>query len=231
MSSDATAVLEQKQPARKKKRWSRALIAWLVFGLICLLIILVIVLWTLGLTAGREFDAGTWSFRRFTFIRNPLTGKQFTGITRNADFSVPANIISHTAGGPLAPGVRWDLVEIYRGPTRYGGEAHILLDYLSALDQRNNYYWDEWTKANPKAAPHLWAAVRDCVHLPRYDRLPEIFEAARATTQPVELQAKLKQIMLDIAQDEADFQTASGNEPAKQRAEKLMQAYQSSTST
>lgn len=229
MSTDATAVSPQKQRAGTAKRRSRAWIAWLILGLIFLLIILTIVLWSIGFTSGREFDAGSWTFRRFTFIRNPLTGRQFSGINRNLDFPVPANIITHITGGPLAPGTRWDLVEIYKGPSQYRGQARILLDYLSALDQKNNYYWEDWTTRHPKAAPVLWSAVRDCVHLPRYDRLADIFEAARITTEPEELKNKLDEIMLDIARDEAQFQKSRGNQPGQTRADKLIQAYQPST--
>lgn len=226
MSSDATAVSSQKQRADKSKRLSPAIIAWLILGIVFLLIVLTIVLWSLGYTVGREFDASTWTFRRFTFVRNPLTGNQFSGINRNNDFAVAPKILTYISGGPLAPGTRWDLVEIYKGPSRYGGQAHILLDYLSALNQKNNYYWEDWTNEHPKAAPIFWSAVRDCVHLPRYDRLPELFETARTITDPVELKSQLNNRMLDIAQDEIELQTAAGNLEAKERAEKLLKAYQ-----
>ncbi len=114
---------------------------------------------------------------------------------------------------------------MYKGPAYCSGQAQILLDYLSALDSENNYFWLTWTDKNPKAAPVLWSAVRDCVHLPRYDRLPELFETARSTTEPEKLKLKLKELMLDIAQDEAQLQASLGNAEGKSRAEKLVNEY------
>lgn len=231
MSSDATAVLKQKQPAGKSKAWTKAAIVWSCMGLLFMLGMMLFVLWIVGITQGREFDAVNWTFRSFTFVRNPLTGSQFSSIRRTSDFPVPANIIALTKGGPLAPSQRWDLVEIYKGPSFCVGEAQILLNYLSALDQQNTYFWEVWTTKYPQAAPVLWSAVRDCVHLPRYDRLPEIFETARTTTDPVELKSKLNEIILDIAQDEAKLQAALGNAEAKLRAEKLADIYSKSSDT
>ncbi len=225
MSSDATAVAPRKQPSRKANRWTGMALFFVGLGILVLLVVAFFAFWIVGLTHGREFDAGSWTFRNFTFVRNPLTDKQFSSIYRTTDFSVPTSILPLIAGGPLSPGTRWDLVEISKGTFRSSGEAQVLLDYLSALDQQNNYYWENWTSKHPKAAPILWAAVRDCVHLQRYDRLPEIFESARSTTKPDKLSAKLKQIMLDIAGDEAKLQTALGNDQARQRAEKLAAAY------
>ncbi len=97
MSSDATALAKGKQPAGKPKNWRNVAIVWSFVGLIFLTIILLFFLWVVGITHGREFDAGTWTFRKFTFIRNPLTGRQLTGITRTSDFSVSTSITSHTA--------------------------------------------------------------------------------------------------------------------------------------
>lgn len=225
MSSDATAVPKQKQPAGKSKGWTKAAIIWSGMGLLFASGMMLFVLWIVGITHGREFDVVNWSFRSFTFVRNPLTGKQFSSIKRSSDFTVPANIIPLASGGPLAPSSRWDLVEIYKGPSHSVGEAQILLNYLSALNQQNDYFWDVWTTKNPKAAPILWSAVRDCVHLPRYDRLPEIFEIGRSITEPAQLKSKLNQIMLDIARDEAKLQSELGNTEAKLRAEKLVEVY------
>lgn len=225
MSSDATAVLKQKQPAGKSKSWTKAAIAWSCVVSVLVLGMLLFVLWMVGITQGREFDAGNWTFRKFTFVRNPLTGNQLGGINRDSDFPIPPSITALTTGGPLAPGSRWDLVEMYKGPAYCVGQAQVLLDYLSAFDQQNNYYWQTWTNHHPNAAPVLWSAVRDCVHLPRYDRLPEIFETARTTTDPAKLKAELNRVMLDIANDEAQLQAALGNQEAKNRAETLKNAY------
>lgn len=225
MSSDATAALKQKQPAGKSNSWTKPAITWATIGLVICLAMLLFVLWIVGITQGREFDAGSWTFRKFNFLRNPLTGNQFSGINRSSDFSIPPNITTLTTGGPIAPGSRWDLVEMYKGPAYCVGQAQILLDYLSAFDQQNNYYWQVWTTEHPQAAPILWAAVRDCVHLPRYDRLAEIFETARSTSDPAKLKAQLNKIMVDIAKDEAELQASLGNTQAQKRAETLLNAY------
>lgn len=225
MSSDATAVLKRKQPAGKSKGRRKAAVIWTCIGLGCALCLTLFLLWMVGITHGREFDAGSFTFRSFTFVRNPFTGGQLTGIHHTADFPVPTSITPHITGGPLAPGSRWDLVELYKGPSYCLGEAQVLLDYLSALDQQNNYFWDHWTTQHPKAAPVLWSAVRDCVHLARYDRLPEIFEAGRATTDPAKLKSMLTKIMLDITADETKLQTELGNDARKKRAQQLAEAY------
>ena len=225
MSSDARAVPVRKQRDAKSKGRTKALIIWSSVGLVFLLMMVLLVLWVLGTTYGREFDAGAWTFRKYSFLRNPITGRQLTGIEHTSDFTVPTNIKGLVAGGPLAPGTRWDLVEISATAGTARGQAHVLLDYLSAFDRQNNFYWETWTTQHGTAAAILWPAVRDCVHLPRYDRLPELFDAARTTVDPMQLKAKLDQLMLDIAEDEIKFQTAAGNSEAVKRATILKNAY------
>jgi hypothetical protein len=225
MSSDATALANPKQRSAPSKRASKWLIFWIVIGSLSILLIAFAVVMIAGSTNGREFDVNTFTFRRFSFLSNPITGGQITGIAREGDFAVSGAIVSHIKPGPLTPGTRWDLVEMNKGLSSCRGQAYVLLDYISALDQQGNYYWDKWSTDHPKAAPILWSAVRDCVQLPRYDRLPEIFEAARTEFDPTKLDAALDKIMIAIAVDEAQLQATLGNEPGKQRAELLKAAY------
>jgi hypothetical protein len=139
--------------------------------------------------------------------------------TMKGSFSLDAQIAPHISGGPIQPSrPRWDLINIHRG-ARFGeGDARILLRYLQTTDTMGNSYWATWTSQNPKSAPIFWAAVRDAVHLPRYDRLPEIFDAARVHRDPATLKSALDKIMLGLAVDEAKARIAANDTRAARRA-------------
>ncbi|MGN6547974.1 MAG: hypothetical protein ACTHK7_23270 [Aureliella sp.] len=170
--------------------------------------------------SGTEFDAVNWASRDFEFMRDPITETQLTSIKHSSGgFTLDASIAPLIAGGPARPALpRWDLVTIHRGMSSATGEAHILLEYLQASDYQGQNVWIEWTRSHGKAAPILWAAVRDAVHLERYDRLPEIFDQVRVDDDPKALKAALAKIMLGVAVDEAQTQMKAGDKAAARLA-------------
>lgn len=181
--------------------WLTGLMAFLVVALVGTLIY-----WAAASVSGEEFNVVTWQVRSFEFMRDPLTDTQLTSIRRKikTSFTLDPAIAAHIAGGKIAPRQpRWDLVHIARG-TKFGlGDATILLRYLEATDASNDLYWVAWTNEHPKAAPILWGAVRDAVHLARYDRLPDLFDAAREAVEPEPLRAAIDKTMLALAEEEA----------------------------
>ncbi len=222
MSSDATVGAPTRQLADKNSGnfWKIAIAVLLL--LVGIGFVIVIVLGFVGSVSGREFDALTWSTRSFSYMREPFTGTQLTGVAYTNDQASTSIITSHIGGGVNNPGVaRWDLLAIYRSSRMAVGRAQILVDYLKATDIDRQPYWENWTTNHPQAAPVLWGAVRDCVHLPRYDRLPEIFETARTQTDPSKLKTLLSAIMVRIALEEAKAQLASGDSAAARRALKM----------
>lgn len=177
--------------------------------------------------SGREFSAVNWTTREFSFMRDPFSETQLTNIQHNSGrFSVDPAIAPHIAGGPARPMTpRWDLVEIYRGMSPGKGKAHILLEYLQTLDHQNDNYWVEWTNSHPKAAPILWGAVRDAVHLERYDRIPEIFDQVRVDDDPKALKDALAKIMLALSLEEARVRVKAGDQAAVRQAARVGLSY------
>lgn len=170
--------------------------------------------------SGTEFDAINWTSRDFEFMRDPITETQLTSIKHSSGgFTLDTSIAPLITGGPARPALpRWDLITIHRGMSSATGEAHILLEYLQASDYQGQNVWIEWTRSHRKAAPIFWAAVRDAVHLERYDRLPKIFDQVRVDDDPKVLKAELAKIMLALAVDEARARAKAGDQTAARRA-------------
>lgn len=207
-------------------RWS----LWLSAALLSIVLAVIVLLfyWAGASVSGVELDATTWQTRRFEFLRDPFTDTQLTNVrhTQSGQFTLDPAIAVHIGGGPIRPRQpRWDLVSIHRGARSGQGDARVLLRYLRATDSSNDLYWVKWTSDHPQAAAILWRAVRDVVHLERYDHLPEIFDAARVDDQAGKLRARLQQIMLAAAGDEAQKRIAAGDRASALRAATLGVTY------
>ncbi len=196
----------------------------MVVGAIVGLGILLCVFWLTGSVSGREFNPSTWATRSFTYTRNPFTMDQWSGIEHDAfGLTLDADILKLvTAPGPIPPpSTRWDLWDIRSGSGVGVGEARILWTYLYAPDSRTGTFWTRWTHENPTAAPVLWSAVRDCVHLPRYDQLPAIFEVARTHTDSSELKRAIEPIMVRMSLETGRSSLKAGDKAQATRAGKL----------
>lgn len=209
--------------AAPRKRRHLSWVFWMVSFTVFLFVVAIssLIYMATAYVMGYEVNATTWQVRHFSFFRDPFTETQLSLIkhsTSTQHVLEPA-IATHIVGGPIRPTTaRWDLMHINRGARSSAGEAAILFTYLDTRDQSFNKTWDEWTLANPQSAPLLWSAVRDVVHLPRYDRLPEVFDAVRVHSDPGNLKMALDQIMADIALDEAKSQADAGDKRAAKRA-------------
>jgi hypothetical protein len=224
-NASAEAGRSAKGKKQKSFRWAVWLVAFLIFGVVASIVGLVYI--TAGSVNGSEFDAVNWTTRDFRFVRDPFTEAQLTNVKHSGSrFTVDPAIAAHITGGPARPvHPRWDLIQIYRGLSPGTGEAHILLEYLQASDKHGKNYWVEWTNSHPKAAPILWGAVRDAVHLERYDRLPEIFDRVRIHDDPKALKESLAKLMVELAQKEAQQQVKSGDQAAARRAARVGLSY------
>lgn len=181
-----------------------------------------------GLVGGVEFDVTSWKTRKFQFVVDPFTDSQLTYIYYDSsqEFVIDPVIAPFLAGGVIRPAnPRWDLVSIYRSISSAKGEAGILLRYLQAKNVDDELTWVVWTNKNASTAPIFWGAVRDAVHLQRYDRLHAIFEAARLDTSPATLKKTLDEIMLTLAIDDASRHRQSGNAKAARTAALVGLAY------
>lgn len=192
-----------------------------------------LVYWISATITGREFDVVSWQTRDFSYRRDPFTHRQLSNIVHETSriVAVDATIAMYIVGGPISPTPqRWDLVEISRGNSSVLGDASVLVEYLTATDSSEKEYWVEWTVNNAAAAPSFWAAVRDAIHLPRprYDRLPDMFEAARAETNPAALKATLQSMMSAIALEDTRAHLAAGDTAAAQRTARLGLTYDES---
>jgi hypothetical protein len=220
---EQSAIRDSLSEAKQNKRPRRGWLFWLVVAMFFLVVaaIVTVVYWAAASVSGLEINDVTRQVRRFQLLRDPFTDTQLTNIEHDSsgEFSPDAAIAKHIGGGPNRPNVpRWDLININRGIAFGKGEARILLEYLQANDASGNKFWVEWTTANPASAPLLWGAVRDAVHLGRYDWLPKIFDAARVHKDPAALKTALAEVMLALAIDEVKSKSAPGEESAVRRA-------------
>ena len=206
--------------------WLIGLLFFLVFAFIAAVIYA-----TAAWVSGEEFNTVTWQVRRFHFWRDPFTDTQLSALHRDTrgQFTLDPAIATFIAGGPSVPArPRWDLVNIYRGLQSGTGEASLLIEYLQTDNRVGENLWVKWTNANPQLAPILWAAVRDAVHLARYDALPEIFDTARLHKEATPLKAAIAKVMLALAIEEAEKQTAANNTLDAQRAAAIGLTYDDS---
>jgi hypothetical protein len=206
--TEQSAIRDSLLQAKRDNRTAKGWLFWLVVAMILLLVATVatLVYWGASSVSGLELNAVTWQVRRFQLLRDPFTDTQLTNIKHDSSgqFSPDASIAIHIRGGPHSLRVpRWDLISINRGVIPGKGDARILLEYLNANDASGNNFWVAWTTANPACAPHLWGAVRDAVHLGRYDWLPKIFDAARVHKDPSALKAALAEVLSALTVDEA----------------------------
>ena len=88
----------------------------------------------------------------------------------------------------------WHIVVAARGrrPPRIG-DADILVRYLEAQNHAGQPAWVEWSEQNPQLAQALWPAIGRLAQEELYVFVPDFFELARATTDPVLLQKSLNE--------------------------------------
>lgn len=233
MSSPATSI-PGKQAAEHPastvgssgKRASR-LVYWLTALLVCSL--LAVVYFQFTGVSGIELNNQTWQMRQFSFRRDPLTNTQLTGIVHTAPPDLPPwksavklatlnNAITSHLRSNLSTQAKWDLVRD-ESNTHRGGAA-ILVELLSAVDDKYRPYWTQWSNSHPRKAGLFWPAVQDLARVGLYAPMPELFEAALSDLSEAEFQQQIADCLQSATLERASLLMAeSQNQEARSIAE------------
>ena len=98
----------------------------------------------------------------------------------------------------------WHLLSLKRFRGTYAtGDAELLMKYLDAQNDKEEYAWLKWSEDHPPLAKVLWPAVAKAAQADDYLIVPDLFSFARSTNDPVELQKKLDAVLAKRAKQTA----------------------------
>lgn len=174
---------------------------------------------------GTEFDTGSWSTRTFWYRRDPFSGRQMTGILRDATSSISRTTAFPNSyfSGPSNKPARWDLVKLQSGAALTEGPAYVLNSYFDGYvaDQ----LWSSWSTDNPNKAKILWTAARDLVDLELYHELPKIMDLARVDSTDEEFTAMIRSEMYATVSAHAERMRVAENAEDLTVAETVLSTY------
>jgi hypothetical protein len=155
-----------------------------------------------GIVTGTEFCPHTLERRGFAFREIPFTGIQISSISRDTDSGIVELYIIKQ--GYIVPDQTepktWHLLSLRRFRGTYAeGDAELLMKYLDAQNDKEEYAWLKWSEDHPKLAKVLWPAVAKAAQDGNYLIVPDLFTFARSTKDPVELQKKLDATLAKVA--------------------------------
>ena len=202
MSTSATAA--PRGTARAGSRsWTPTIVITIV-GTLALLLVGFVATMIFGNVIGTEFCPYTFERRGYAFREIPFLGIQISSIDHDTDTGiVELHIIKQ---GYIVPDATkcnsntWHLLSLirFRG-TWATGDAELLMKYLDAQNNKEEFAWLKWSEDHPPLAKILWPAVAQAAQDGNYLIIPDLFSHARSTNDPVELQKKLDQTMAKVA--------------------------------
>ena len=175
------------------RRWVGKIVMTIA-GTVALLFLGFLLTMIFGIVEGTEFCPHTFERRGFAFREIPFTGIQISSIDRRVDTGiVELHVIQM---GYIVPDhtepKTWHLLSLKRFRGTYAtGDAELLMKYLDAQNDKEEYAWLKWSEDHPKLAKVLWPAVAKAAQADDYLVVPDLFSFARSTNDPVELQKKL----------------------------------------
>lgn len=198
----APAMPETAMPSTSKKDTESSWISRIAFGLLGLLLVVVVLAYAVlyfGSVNGEEFSSNSFERRRFAYRELPLIGVQITAI-RHTDttndlekYLAAQKLISKTKSEN-----RWDLVTGSQGRSSYAqGDAHILCQYLDALNKDGDSLWLKWSEDHGEMAKVLWPAVAEVARHELYSFVPDLFLLARSASTPEQLQQGIDDALAD----------------------------------
>ena len=215
------------QPRSRWKTWLArlgiGLLAVLAAGAFCSFLVL-----QFGGVHGVEFNPHTFKRRSYSFYEIPLIGYQVRRI-RHEDLTGPVEdfLIQQKYVTPpkKTPNI-WHIVAGTRGTSAVQrGDAEILLKYLDTEDDSRTHLWITWSEKHPKLAPALWAAVARLAREDLYIYIPELFDIAKASSDPVRLQRDLNRVLAShfrqVAKEMQDQKDEAAAKRYREEAAKL----------
>src|SRR6185436_14167811 len=204
-SSTAPATIAPRRgvTARSGSRRWVGKIVMTVAATLALLVVGFLATMIFGIVTGTEFCPHTFERRGFAFREIPFTGIQISSISRDTDSGIVELYIIKQ--GYIVPDQTepktWHLLSLRRFRGTYAeGDAELLMKYLDAQNDKEEYAWLKWSEDHPKLAKVLWPAVAKAAQNGNYLIVPDLFTFARSTKDPVELQKKLDATLAKVAQ-------------------------------
>jgi len=199
----ATAAPRRGVTARSGSRRWVGKIVMTVAATLALLVVGFLATMIFGIVTGTEFCPHTFERRGFAFREIPFTGIQISSISRDTDSGIVELYIIKQ--GYIVPDQTepktWHLLSLRRFRGTYAeGDAELLMKYLDAQNDKEEYAWLKWSEDHPKLAKVLWPAVAKAAQNGNYLIVPDLFTFARSTKDPVELQKKLDATLAKVAQ-------------------------------
>ena len=177
---------------------------------------------------GVEFNPHTFKRRSYSFYEIPLVGYQVRRI-RHEDLTGPVEdfLVQQKYVKPpkKTPDV-WHIVVGTRGTSAaQRGDAEILMDYLDTEDDSQTHLWITWSEKHPKLAAPFWAAVARLAQEDLYIYIPELFDIAKASSDPVRLHRDLNRAMAarfrQVAQEMQDQKNEADAKRYREEAARL----------
>lgn len=189
-----------KRSTPKRASSGGSLLSRIIFGAFLLMILAAVgtlILLIFGRCTGEEFSSTDFSRRTFYYFRIPLVKFQVTPLVRTDKSSVLVNYLQTNQLIPQGK-KKWKLASHRVGGSHpYEADELILARYL---EQRNNGYdlrWLKWSQNNPKLARAFWPIVWRVANEDLYVLIPELFQLARYSPDPVALDRELRTLIIN----------------------------------
>src|SRR6476620_2654488 len=135
------------QSSRSKARPWFPIVGWTIVGLLGVTLLVFVATVLFGAVHGTEFCPQTFERRSYSYYELPIVRIQVTGerhqdLTGDTEKSITTQkFITPQSGGNQD----WHVLLGSSGTRlRQPGDAHILMQYLDALDSDNYHRWLEW---------------------------------------------------------------------------------------
>ncbi len=222
MSTSATAAPRGTAARAGSRSWTPTIVLTIV-GTLALLLVGYVATMIFGNVMGTEFCPFTFERRGYAFREIPFLGIQISSIDRRTDTGIVELYIIKQ--GYIVPDATkcnsntWHLLSLirFRG-TWATGDAELLMKYLDARNNKDEFAWLKWSEDHPPLAKILWPAVAQAAQDGNYLIVPDLFSHARSTNDPVELQKKLDLAMpkvVNSAVAKPQAEKAATKSPAK----------------
>ena len=220
-AAPATTAPRRGVTARSGSRRWLGTVVMTIAGAAALLLVGFLATMIFGNVLGTEFCPHTFERRGFAFREIPFTGIQISSIDRRIDTGlVEMHIIAQNYLVPDHTEPKtWHLLSLIRFRGTYAeGDAELLMKYLDAQNDKEEYAWLKWSEDHPQLAKVLWPAIAKAAQDGDYLIVPDLFSHARSTTDPVELQKKLDGALAKAANPAAAKPQAEKSVPPEKAA-------------
>ncbi len=220
-AAPATTAPRRGVTARSGSRRWLGTVVMTIAGAAALLLVGFLATMIFGNVLGTEFCPHTFERRGFAFREFPFTGIQISSIDRRIDTGlVEMHIIAQNYLVPDHTEPKtWHLLSLIRFRGTYAeGDAELLMKYLDAQNDKEEYAWLKWSEDHPQLAKVLWPAIAKAAQDGNYLIVPDLFSHARSTTDPAELQKKLDGALAKAANPAAAKPQAEKSVPTEKAA-------------